>query len=64
MTTQIQSLKSHSSCLYLLRKLRSFDVSQELLQIMHKSLVDGVSTFKIVAWYGNLSEREEGKIGT
>ena len=45
--------KKSQQCLYLLRKLRSFDVSRELLQIVYKSLVESVLTFNIVVWYGN-----------
>ena len=45
--------KKSQQRLYLLRKLRSFDVSRELLQIVYKSLVESVLTFNIVVWYGN-----------
>ena len=45
--------KSHQR-LYLLRKVRSFDVSRELLQFVYTSLVERVLTFNIVVWYGNL----------
>ena len=46
--------KKSQQRLYFLRKLRSFDVSRELLQIVYKSLVESVLTFNIVVWYGNL----------
>ena len=46
----------------LLRKLRSFDVSRELLQIVYKSLVESVLTFNIVVWYGNLGVKGKAKL--
>ena len=48
--------------LYLLRKLRSFDVSRELLQIVYKSLVESVLTFNIVVWYWNLGVKGKAKL--
>ena len=53
--------KKSQQHLYLLRKLRSFDVSRELLQIAYKSLVESVLTFNIV-WYGNLGEKGKAKL--
>ena len=41
---------------------RSFDVSHELLQIVYKSLVESVSTFNIVACYGNLGVKGKAKL--
>ena len=41
---------------------RSFDVSHELLQTVYKSLVESVSTFNIVAWYGNLGVKGKAKL--
>ena len=41
---------------------RSFVVSHELLQIVYKSLVESVSTFNIVAWYGNLGVKGKAKL--
>ena len=40
--------KKSQQRLYLLRKLRSFGVRRELLQIVYKSLVESVLTFNIV----------------
>ena len=41
--------------LYLLRKLRSFDVCPEILQTVYKSMVESVLSFNIVCWYGFLN---------
>ena len=48
--------------MYLLQKLRSFDVSHELLQIVYKSLVERVLTFNNVVWYGNLGVKGKAKL--
>ena len=48
--------------MYLSRKLRSFDVSRELLQIVYKSLVGSVLTFSIVVRYENLGVQEKAKL--
>ena len=54
--------KKSQQRLYLLRKLRSLDVSRELLQIVYKSLVESVLTFNIVVWYGNLGVKGKAKL--
>ena len=54
--------KKSQQRLYLLQKLRSFDVSRELLQIVYKSLVESVLTFNIVVWYGNLGVKGKAKL--
>ena len=46
----------------LLGKLRSFDVSDELLQIVYTSLVASILTFNTVVWYGNLGVTEQAKL--
>ena len=48
--------------LYLLRKLKSLDVSQNVLQLVYKSLIESVLTFNIVLWYGNLTVKNKGKL--
>ena len=48
--------------MYLLRKLRSFDVSHELLQIVYKGLVESVLTFNIRVWYGNLGVKGKANL--
>ena len=54
--------KKSQQRLYLLRKLRSFDVSRELFQIVYKSLVESVLTFNTVVWYGNLGVKGKAKL--
>ena len=59
----IRIYKKSQQRLYLLRKLRSFDVTCcELLQVVYKSLVESVFTFNIVVWYGNLGVKGKAKL--
>ena len=62
MTVQILSINKSQKRLYLLRKLRSFDASRHLLQIVYKSLVESVLTFNIVVWYENLDVKRKAKL--
>ena len=48
--------------LYLLRKLRSFNVSTDILQTVYRSLVESVITFNIISWFGNLSVRDKARL--
>ena len=48
--------------LYLLRKLKSFQVSQNILQLVYRSLIESVLTFNIILWYGNLSVKNRNKL--
>ena len=48
--------------MYLLRKLRSFSVSQEILQLVYRSLVESILSFNIVSWFGNLTVKNKTKL--
>ena len=48
--------------LYLLRKLKSFDVSQNVLQLVYRSIIESVLTFNIIFWYGNLTVKNKSKL--
>ena len=45
--------------LFLLRKLRSFNVSAEVLQLVYICLIDSVLSFNLESWYGNLSAKKQ-----
>ena len=65
MTIQILSIKKSQQHLYLFQKLRSLDVSCELLQIVYKSLVDSVLTLLsgMGTWVvGNLGVKGKAKL--
>jgi hypothetical protein len=54
--------KKANQRLYLLRKLRSFDVSSEILETVYRSLIESILTFNIVAWFGNLSVKDRTRL--
>ena len=38
---------------YLLRKLKSFNVSPHILESVYRSLIESILAFSIATWYGN-----------
>ncbi|XP_025101682.1 uncharacterized protein LOC112568566 [Pomacea canaliculata] len=48
--------------LYLIRKLRSFNVSEHILVDVYRALVESVITFNIVSWYGQTSVTTKNKL--
>ena len=44
--------------LFLLRKLKSFDVSQHIIQLVYRSLIESVLSFNVITWYGNVSGKK------
>lgn len=48
--------------LYLLRKLRSFGVSQEILELVYRSLIESILSFNLLAYYGNLTVKNRTKL--
>ncbi len=49
--------------LFLLRKLRSFGVSEKVLETVYKSLIQSLLSFNISVWFGNLSVKNRNKLG-
>ena len=47
--------KKCSQRLYLLRKLNSFSVSQHVLELVYKTMIESVLTFHLSAWFGHLN---------
>ena len=47
--------KKCSQRLYLLRKLNSFSVSQQVLELVYKTMIESVLTFHLSAWFGHLN---------
>jgi hypothetical protein len=54
--------KKANQRLYLLRKLRGFDVSPEILETVYRSLIESILTFNIVAWFGNLLVKDRTRL--
>lgn len=48
--------------LFLLRKLRYFNVHQSVLEMVYRSLIESILTFNIVTWYGNISVKNKAKL--
>jgi hypothetical protein len=48
--------------LFLLRKLRSFDVKQDILTAVYKSLIESVLTFNITSWFTLTSVKNKSKL--
>lgn len=64
------SFSDHSSNIYkrvqqrlfLLRKLRTFNVSKNVLTVVYKSLIESVLTYNISSWYTFLSVKDKSKL--
>ena len=54
-------MKAHQR-LYLLRKLRNFNVSTDILVTVYRSLIESILIFNIVSWYGNLSVKNKTRL--
>ena len=48
--------------MYLLRKLESFDVSQHILELVYRGLIESMLSFNIVTWYGNVNIKNRAKL--
>ena len=48
--------------MYLLRKLKSFDVSKKILSLIYKSLIESIVSFNVVTWHNYLNLRQKNKI--
>lgn len=47
---------------FLMQKLKSFNVSQSVLEMVYKSNVESVLVFNITSGYGNLDVRNKNKL--
>jgi len=54
--------KKANQRLYLLRKLKSFDVDRLILETVYRSLVESILTFNTIAWFGNLNVKDKAKL--
>ena len=54
--------KKAQQCLFLLRKLKHFGVSQGILEMVYKSLIESILAFNIVTWFGVLTVRNEARL--
>ena len=54
--------KKANQRLYLLRKLKSFDVDPVILETVYRSLIESILTFNVIAWFGNLTVKDKAKL--
>ena len=54
--------KSCNQRLHLLRKLNSFRVSKHIMETVYKNLIEGILTFNMAMWYGNLNTKGRCKL--
>ena len=47
----------------MLRKLRSFGVSCNVMELVYKSVIESLLSFNITVWFGNLSLANKNKLG-
>ncbi len=57
-----QAYKKAQQRLFLLRKLRSFNVSKDILTVVYRSLIESVLTYNISSWYTFLSAKDKTKL--
>ena len=48
--------------MYLIRKLKTFDVDQKILEMIYRSLVASILTFNIVKFYGHLTFKQKNRL--
>ena len=54
--------KKGQSCLFFLRKLRSFDICSKMLQMFYQSVVAGVLFYAAVCWGGSIRHRDARRL--
>ncbi len=56
-------LKKARQRLHLISRLQHFGVSQHILEMVYKNLVESVVCFNMTMWYGLLPVKEKQKLG-
>ena len=54
--------KKANQRLFLLRKLKHFQINSNILESVYRSLIESILTFSITAWYGNLSVKSKTQL--
>ena len=50
--------------MYLIRKLKTFDIDKKMLEMINRSLVENILTFNIVRFYGHLTVKQKNRLNT
>ena len=62
-TTHVDTVcKKKSKRMYLIRKLKKFDVDKKMLQMIYSSLVESILIFNIVTFYGHLTVKQKNRL--
>ena len=48
--------------MFLIRKLKSFEVRVDILECVYKCLIESILMFNSVAWFGNLAVRDKSRL--
>ena len=48
--------------MYLIRKLKTFDVDKKMLEMMYRSLVESILTLNIVTFYGHHTVKQKNRL--
>ena len=54
--------KPNNEFIFLLRKLKNVDVSQHILQLVYRALIESVLSFNIITWYDYVSCKNKIKL--
>ena len=54
--------KKANQRMYLLRKLRSFNVSTDVLSLVYVSLIQSILSFNIVSWFGHTRVKDRARL--
>ena len=62
-TTHVDTVcKKANQRMYLIRKLKTFDVDKKMLEMIYRSLVESILTFNIVTFYGHLTVKQKKRL--
>ena len=62
-TTHVDTVcKKANQRMYLIRKLKTFDVDKKMLEMIYRSLVESTLTFNIVTFYGHLTVKQKNRL--
>ena len=62
-TTHVDTVcKKANQRMYLIRKLKTFDVDKKVLEMIYRSLVESILTFNIVTFYGHLTVKQKNRL--
>ena len=62
MMMMILYVKKANQRMYLIRKLKTFDVDKKMLEMIYRSLVESILTFNIVTFYGHLTVKQKNRL--